>query len=69
MATKSPTTVDLSLLSDGPRTRAELGATRYAITLATREKLIAECRRPKDADKTRRGLFYKLTAKGKRRVS
>lgn len=62
---KSPTTVDLKLLLDGPRSRVQLGATRYAIQLAEADGLIVQTPRP---SKGAPGLHYKLTPKGRRRA-
>jgi DNA-binding PadR family transcriptional regulator len=62
---RSPTTIDLVRLLDGPRTRTQLGATRYAIGKAEQEGTIQQVARPQGGP---RGLHYKLTTKGRARA-
>lgn len=65
MTQKSPTRVDLTKLLEGPGTREQVGATRYAIQQTVKEGLIEQTDRPKGAA---RGLHYRLTRKGKERA-
>jgi hypothetical protein len=58
-------TVPLSpaALLDGPKSRPELGVTRYAIVLAEKEGLIVRA-----GGKAGSGYTWKLTPKGRRRA-
>ncbi len=63
---KHPTRIDLRSLLKGTRTRAELGATEYALKLAERDGTI-EAVRPGDRGRGRT-VYYRLTRKGRDRA-
>ncbi len=63
---KYATTIDLTQLLEGTRTRTELGATQYAMELAEREGTI-QAVRPRGAGRGRT-VHYKLTRKGRDRA-
>jgi hypothetical protein len=55
--------LDPADLLDGPRTRADMGLTRYAIQLAEKEGIVVRA-----GGKSASGYLWKLTPKGRRRA-